>query len=134
MAIDSIEDFLVGLPAIDNEHRMLVDMINRISTEIEEASYELCIKLFDDFEESAISHFRHEEKLFEELGYPSIVGHRTYHDDLILQVRELKGLGYDKVSKEALFRRFVEMADFVVDDILRGDLEFKEFLRRLASD
>lgn len=130
MAIESIEDFLVGLPAIDDDHRLLVSTINRIGAEIEEASYELCISLFDSFEESAITHFRREEEILERLGYPEIERHRSYHGDLVQMVRELKSLGYDKVSKDALFRRFVEMADFVVDDILRGDLEFKDFLQR----
>ena len=130
MAIESIEEYLVGLPAIDDDHRALVSTINRVGAEIEEASYELCVSLFDSFEESAVAHFRREEELLERLGYPEIERHRGYHDDLLRKVRQLKSLGYQKVSKDALFRRFVEMADFVVDDILRGDLEFKEFLRR----
>lgn len=130
MAIDSIEDFLVGLPAIDDDHRMLVGTINRISAEIDEGSYELCISLFDGFEESAIAHFRREEEILERLGYPEVERHRSYHDELVRRVRELKSLGYEKVSKEALFGRFVEMSDFVIDDIVRGDLEFKDYLRR----
>jgi len=130
MAIESIEDFLVGLPAVDDDHRMLVSMINRIGAEIEEASYELCVDLFDDFEEAAIAHFRREEEILERLGYPEIERHRNYHADLVRRVRELKSLGYEKVSKDALFHRFVDMADFVVDDIFRGDLEFKDFLHR----
>jgi hemerythrin len=130
MAIESIEDYLVGLPQIDDDHRLLVGTINRISAEIEESSYELCIELFDGFEASAAAHFHREEDILERLGYPEIARHRSYHRDLIRRVRELKNLGYEKVSKEALFARFVEMADFVVDDILRGDLEFKEFVRR----
>lgn len=132
MTIDSIDDFLVGLPAIDDDHRMLVSTINRISAEIDEASYELCISLFDSFEESAVAHFRREEEILERLGYPGIEHHRSYHKDLVQRVRELKSLGYEKVSKDTLFRRFVEMSDFVIDDILRGDLEFKDYLRRAS--
>jgi len=130
MAIDSIEDVLVGLPAVDDDHRVLVSTINRIGAEIEEASYELCVELFDDFEEAAIAHFRREEEILERLGYPELERHRSYHADLVRRVRELKSLGYEKVSKDALFHRFVDMADFVVDDIFRGDLEFKDFLHR----
>lgn len=130
MPIDSIEDYLVGLPAIDDDHRRLVDTVNRIGAEIEEASYELCIELFDEIESAAVVHFRREEEILEGLGYPELERHRQYHAELLQRVRELKGLGYRKLAKEALFGRFVEMADFVVDDIIRGDLEFKDFLRR----
>lgn len=128
MPIDSIEDYLLGLPAIDDDHRRLVETVNRIGAEIEEASYALCIELFDEIEAAAVEHFRREEEILAGLGYPGLERHRQYHADLVRRVRELKGLGYQKVAKEALFGRFVEMADFVVDDIIRGDLEFKGFL------
>lgn len=130
MAIEWTEDFLVGLPAVDDDHRGLVRTINRIGAEIEEASYELCVELFDDFEEAAIAHFSREEEILERLGYPEVERHRSYHAGLLRRVRELRSLGYQKVSKDALFHRFVDMADFVVDDIIRGDLEFKHYLRR----
>jgi len=126
--IDSIEDYLLGLPAIDDDHRRLVETVNRIGAEIEEASYALCIELFDEIEAAAVEHFRREEEILAGLGYSGLERHRQYHAELVRRVRELKGLGYQKVAKEALFGRFVEMADFVVDDIIRGDLEFKGFL------
>lgn len=133
MAIESIEEFLVDLPDIDDDHRSLVSTINRISAEIEEASYELCVELFDDFEEAAIAHFRREEEILDRLRYPEIERHRTYHANLVRRVRELKSLGYEKVSKDFLFQRFMDMANYVVDDIISGDLEFKDFLHRQAS-
>ena len=128
MAIESIEAFLVGLPEIDDDHRLLVGTINRMGVEIEEASHKLCVELFAEFETAATTHFAREEEILERLGYPEIERHRSYHADLLRRVRELKSLGYEKVSKDALFSRFVEMADFVVDDIFRGDIEFKDFL------
>ncbi len=130
MAIELTDDFLVGLPAVDDDHRGLVGTINRIGAEIEEASYELCVELFDDFEKAAIAHFSREEEILEHVGYPEAERHRSYHVSLFQWVGDLQNLGYEKVSKDALFQRFVDMADFVVDDIIRGDLEFKHYLRR----
>ena len=129
MSIDSIENFLVGWPAIDDDHRRLVETINRIGAEIDEASYELCVELFDELEAAAAAHFAREEEILDRLRYPEIERHREYHAELIRRLRELQRLGDRKVAKQALFERFVEMADFVVDDIIRGDLEFKDFLR-----
>ena len=129
MSIEFIENYLVGLPAIDDDHRRLVQTINRIGAEIEEASYELCVVLFNDLEAAAAAHFAREEEMLDRLQYPEIERHREYHAELIRRLRELQRLGDRKVAKQALFDRFVEMADFVVDDIIRGDLEFKDFLR-----
>lgn len=128
MAIESIERYRIGLPAIDDDHRDLVATINRIGADLEEASYELCVALFNELQEAARAHFRREEEVLERLRYPELERHRGYHAELLRRVDGLKRMGYQKLAKEALFERFVEMADFVVDDIIRGDLEFKGFL------
>lgn len=128
VGIESIDDYLIGLPAIDDDHRQLVQTINRIGAEIEEASYALCVELFGDLEAAAEAHFAREEEILGGLRYPDIERHRAYHAELIRRLRELQRLGESKIAKEALFERFAKMADFVVDDIIRGDLEFKAFL------
>jgi len=129
MPIESIESHLIGHAEIDADHRRLVNTINRIGEDIEEGGYALCVELFDELETAALEHFEREEAILLRLAYPELERHRTYHAMLIWRVRELKTLGYEKVAKEILFERFVAMADFVVDDIIRGDLEFREFLR-----
>lgn len=129
MPIESIEDHLVGHAEIDADHRGLVRTINRIGEDIDEGSYALCIELFDELESAALRHFEREEAILGRLAFPGLERHRTYHATLIRRVRELKALGYEKAAKELLFERFVAMADFVVDDIIRGDLEFADFLR-----
>jgi hemerythrin len=128
MGIESIENYVVGLPAIDDDHRQLVQAINRIAADIEEASYALCVELFGDLETAAEAHFAREEEILERLGYPEIERHRAYHAELIRRLRELQRLGERKLAKQELFGRFARMADFVVDDIIRGDLEFRDFL------
>jgi hemerythrin len=128
MAIDSIDNCLVGLPAIDDDHRQLVHTVNRIAAEIEEGSYELCVELFGGLEAAAAAHFAREEEILERLRYPGIERHREYHAELIRRLRELQRLGESKLAKDELFARFAKMADFVVDDIIRGDLEFRDFL------
>src|SRR5512132_1968766 len=116
MAIDSIEQYRVGLPEIDDDHSGLITMINRIGADLGEASYALCVELFDELQDAASAHFNREEQLLEQLGYPEIDGHREYHAELLRRVRELKALGYEKVGKEALLAQFTQMADFLVDD------------------
>lgn len=128
MGIDSVEKYAVGLPSIDDDHRQLAQIINRIADEIEEASYALCVELFGELEAAAAAHFTREEEILDRLRYPQIERHREYHAELIRQLRELQRFGESKVAKEELFWRFAAMTDFVIDDIIRGDLEFKEFL------
>jgi hemerythrin len=130
MPIDSIDAFLLGLPAIDDDHRRLVAAINRIGLDLREASYSLALELFEELEREARAHFDREEDLLERHGYPEVARHRRYHAELLERVAELKRLGYQKADKQALVARYSEMADFVVDDIIRGDLELREWLSR----
>lgn len=129
MAIELLDDNLLGIPAIDDDHRRLVAEINRIGADIREASYALYIDLLAEFEQVALDHFRREEEILDRLGYPRLDDHRSYHSMLLHKVNALKSLGYEKAPKEVLFQNFTDMANFVVDDIIRGDLEFKGFLR-----
>ena len=128
MTIDKKLVFLLGVPAIDDDHLHLVDMANRISDDLDEGSYELCVSLFDEFLEAAQAHFRKEEGMLERLGYPRLAQHVAYHDELIARVKNLKVLGYANASKAAILQHYEEMAAFVMDDIIRGDMELLPYL------
>ncbi len=128
MTIDKKLVCRLGVQAIDDEHLHLVDMANRISGDLDEGSYALCVSLFDEFLEAAETHFRTEEGLLERLGYPHLAQHVAYHDELVAKVKKLKLLGYEKSSKASILQHYEKMAAFVMDDIIRGDLELLPYL------
>ncbi len=128
MAIDPIIGDLLGHAELDDDHQRLVDQLNAMANEIPDASYELCVQLFDSLRHAALEHFTREEEILEGAGFTGLQAHRAYHAELIRQIDQLRSLGWDMTDKERLFERFVEMANFVVQDIIHGDMEFKEFL------
>ena len=129
MTIDKKLVFLLGVPEIDDDHLHLVDMANRISGDLDEGSYALCVTLFDEFLEAAAAHFRKEEALLERAGYPGLAQHAAYHGELLARVGSLKALGYANASKDAILDHYEKMAVFVMDDIIRGDKELLPYLR-----
>ena len=128
MEIDPIAADLLGHAKIDEDHQRLVDRLNSLANEIPDASYELCVQLFDELEQAAAEHFAHEEEILEGAGFPGLQRHRTYHAELIARIKQLRNLGWEMTDKKLLFERFVDMANFVVEDIIHGDMEFKEFI------
>jgi hemerythrin-like metal-binding protein len=128
MAIDRIAADLLGHAELDDDHQRLVDHLNSLANEIPDASYELCVQLFDALEQAATEHFAREEEILEGAGFPGLQSHRAYHAELIERIRRLRNLGWEMADKKLLFQRFVDMANFVVEDIIHGDMEFKEFL------
>ncbi len=133
MTIDRNLVQLLGVPEIDDDHLQLVDMANRISGDLEEGSYALCVALFDEFLEAAEAHFRREEQLLERLGYPRLAQHVAYHRELVAKVGRLKALGYAKAGKAAILQHYEQLAAFVLDDIIRGDMELLPYLRGVET-
>ena len=127
MTLD-INKSLLGHAELDTDHQHLVDHLNSLAAEIPEASYELCVELFDAIERTARDHFAREETILEQAGFPGLERHRRYHAELIEHIRQLRSLGWEMADKDALFHRFVEMANFVIEDVIHGDQEFKDYL------
>ncbi len=127
MVID-ISKSRLGHAELDDDHQLLIDHLNSLAAEIPEASYELCVELFDAIERTATDHFAREEAILEKAAFPGLKRHRLYHAELIERIHQLRNLGWQMTDKAALFQRFVEMANFVIDDIIHGDQEFKDYL------
>jgi hemerythrin-like metal-binding protein len=88
MSIEWDEKYRIGNDAIDEEHRELFRIANRFlqATGIEDnraAAVEL--RLYTK------EHFRHEEILMHEVGYPLTATHLRLHEDLISKLGSIEG-------------------------------------------
>jgi hemerythrin len=84
---------VLGVPALDAQHRELVARVGRVSAAIDRAPAEVAA-LLDFLGEYALSHFATEERLMALHGYPEAAQatHRGVHEDF---VRAFSGLRYD---------------------------------------
>jgi len=70
------EGFRVGVSALDEEHRRLLDLINELHKDCQQGrSRASMLRL----EEHLRSHFVHEESLLESIGFPEVNGYRDSH-------------------------------------------------------
>jgi hemerythrin len=87
MAIEWDEKYRIGNDAIDGEHRELFGIANRFlkATGIEEThAAALELRLYTK------EHFRHEEVLMREVGYPLTATHLRLHADLISKLDDIE--------------------------------------------
>ena len=78
-------DYLsVGIPEIDEQHKILVSLINRLYEEVivNNADRDIIEEVLSDLIDYTIVHFSFEEKLYHTLGYSELEAHREYHIDL----------------------------------------------------
>lgn len=94
--------YCIGIPIIDEQHRCIVSIINSIHYFIEEhRELDVLHSIIDMMIQYTVIHFKTEEAMLKEAGYPHIEDHVQLHKHLIDQ---LKGV----VSHKAMQDRDVE--------------------------
>jgi voltage-gated potassium channel len=84
------ESMSVGVPSIDEEHRMLIRLINELEAGIEDGTHrEAVAKTFDSLVHYTVVHFQKEESLFEKYGYPERAEHVQEHRRFTARVMDL---------------------------------------------
>lgn len=81
-------DLDTGIGEIDNQHKQIMDFINRLDDARQHADRAAIISVVDDLVEYSLSHFAFEECLLEDAGYEFVRGHKKVHE---LFVRRVSG-------------------------------------------
>jgi hemerythrin len=81
----------VGIQEIDEQHKILIDLINPLFDETITGSGENKVNvILDELVQYTIVHFAFEEALFRIFDYPDIQIHTKHHVDLKKQVFDLQ--------------------------------------------
>jgi hemerythrin len=85
------DDYSVNIQAIDEQHKVLVELINRLHVAIvEHRGQAAAVEVIERLSESTHEHFRLEERLMSLTHYPEFEIHRQQHEALIDQVNALQ--------------------------------------------
>lgn len=128
MKVELLKTFITGHPVIDAEHQKIVNAINDVSGAIVDGEYDRCATLLEDFLTICEEHFKTEEALLEDLGYPGLHDHAVFHKELIIKAKAVKTLCMDMDAPDTIKRCFDEMATLLIEDVVKGDMQFVSFL------
>jgi hemerythrin len=108
--IEWLDEYSVGIPKVDEQHKSLVRMINELYTgcnQGREKANEIFRKTIKGLVEYVQLHFKTEEELFTKYGYPenSYRSHKNEHEQFIIKVSEM-------------LNDFKENRIFTLDDII----------------
>lgn len=78
------DDLSVGVHEIDEQHKILIVLINRLYEEVivNNADIDIIDEILGDLIDYTIVHFTFEEKLYHTLGYSEVETHHEYHTKL----------------------------------------------------
>jgi len=81
----------VGVAKIDEEHKTLIRMLNELYDGVHSGhGKEALGRTLDGLIAYTDRHFKYEEKLFAETGYPGAAAHKKEHDNLTKQVLDVQ--------------------------------------------
>jgi hemerythrin-like metal-binding protein len=92
MELQLDDDLLTGFEAIDEQHRLFLEMLGELAQRIEAGQHRQ--GLFDAIQGMRVyaeGHFADEEALQERIGYPHREAHTRLHATFTAMVRDLEG-------------------------------------------
>ncbi len=122
------ETYSVGVPALDEDHKRLIDIINRADAAY--AERESADSIINELEDYARYHFAREEDLLVEAGYAELAEHKREHSDFIAWLDAVQKTS--RYAPEANFDIAKTAGDFLKDwlitHILATDMKYKRTL------
>ena len=93
--LDWRDDFSIGIPEVDHEHRLLIDLIGALHERLVEQQQGAGIGEFLGELHSQISaHFALEEKIMRSRRYAGFADHKQDHERLLDEIRDIMD-GYE---------------------------------------
>ncbi|MCB9060447.1 MAG: hemerythrin family protein [Halobacteriovoraceae bacterium] len=123
------EKFSVGIKSIDNQHKKIINYINKLSA-LKKKKYheESVLEILTELRKYIKSHFAHEEKLFHVNGYPETFEHSNAHKKFSEYINNF----YEEViSKKAVDIEKMEsyLVSWFMEHILVEDKKYEEFFK-----
>lgn len=121
------DELSVGIEEIDGQHKILINLINRMHNAIEEHhGSESVIEILVDLADYTKIHFAVEESLMRILGYPGYEEHKEIHDELLEHVVDLqKKVASGKTAISFELMHFLKL--WLSKHILEEDMQYSGF-------
>jgi hemerythrin-like metal-binding protein len=118
----------VGVPAMDEQHRVLIDLTNRLEAAMRDAKgKEVLGEVLDALVLYVQTHFGAEERLMAAAGYPELAAHQAIHEAMtkqVLAIQQSHRLGRAALTVQTL--KF--LGDWVEKHIRGTDMRYAALL------
>ena len=121
--------YSVGVRVLDDQHKQIIKTINQLNTEA--ADPETTSDVLTKLTQYASEHFKTEEQLFEQYGFPATIQHKEEHKAFRLKVADfcVKAIDNKELLKDML--RFT--TEWWIDHILQSDMKYRPFFKEFEK-
>lgn len=119
------EKFKTGIEIVDEEHKMLFDIIGKIykaiDVELVHDKFDLILDILDELKEYTRVHFADEENYMREIGYEGLAQQELLHQKFIETLEDLNLDEVDDNQEAYLFEFLNFLQNWLVNHILKVD-------------
>ncbi len=127
------DEYSVGVVAMDDDHRKLLNLINHLQTAIHYQTGE-------QFEQEALEelmaytryHFQREEELMQQYGYPDLAAHQKLHREMVADaeafVKDYRSKGHKALAGVADY-----LKNWLINHINGTDKDYGAFIHKMGT-
>jgi hemerythrin len=128
------DKYSVGIPEIDEQHKTLFDLIDKIHTAIfEHKGTSACVGVLDELVDYTRIHFALEQSLMHMGGYPGYEEHCALHRELVSEVEAMQSKIHSG-SAAISFELLHFLRTWLSKHILGEDQQYGAFFARHGHD
>ena len=84
------DNFALGIPAVDFEHRLMIDLLNELDSRLGEgATRDEVLDFLGEIHAQIAAHFALEERAMHRRGYDQFAEHKASHEQLLDEIIEI---------------------------------------------
>ena len=123
------------LKIVDTQHQDLIDQVNVILERlVAKAPLSDCLDLLRGLAEETTNHFRLEERVMQNIGYPRLMEHKHQHDALLAEVSDFigeleAGHGIDQIPQVLNFLKY-----WVLRHMSQEDVKIRDHILRMETE
>jgi hemerythrin-like metal-binding protein len=120
--------YSVGVEELDDQHKKIFSIINRIAGMRHGDSDGDLVKIIDELKDYSIYHFKTEIGYLEKYDYPALEGHESQHKGYREKVDDFMQKVSDKKEEELAEKIYKFLKDWWSNHILQVDMDYADFL------
>ncbi|MBT6703144.1 MAG: bacteriohemerythrin [Gammaproteobacteria bacterium] len=125
--IEWTRDLDTGIQLIDNQHKRIVEYINKLDDAGVTSDKEQISGVLTELVDYTLSHFTFEESLMEEAGYPFVRGHKRVHQLFVKRVGDY--IQRFKMGEDITEELLNTLKAWLVNHIKSDDNDYVELVR-----
>ena len=124
------EEHSVGIKAMDDQHKVLIGLINALDQNKWNPDKEFVEKVINTLKEYIQTHFAEEEKVMKKMKFPHFDIHMTQHKDFIERIESFhhRFSNSSEQNAQVITDLLVYLEDWLIKHIKHQDTKYYEWL------